>query len=62
MFLAEVITGEFCQGNSALKTPPTLPGSDTEVYDSVVNNVQSPGMFVVFRDASVYPSYVLEYR
>ena len=62
MFLAEVITGEYCKGDPNYITSPFLPGSNTEVYDSVTDHVvNSPGMFVVFRDASVYPSYILEY-
>ena len=62
MFLAEVITGEYCKGNPSVLTSPFLPGSTTEVYDSVVDNDSgSPNIFVVFRDASVYPSYILEY-
>ena len=61
MFLAEVITGEFCQGNSSYNVPPVNPDLGTERYDSVVNNTGSPSMFVVFKDASVYPSYILTF-
>ena len=60
MFLAEVITGEFCQGNSSITVLPMLPDTDAQ-YDSAVNNVNSPSMYVVFKDASVYPSYIVTY-
>ena len=62
MFLAEVITGEYCQGHQNLIVAPTKPGgSITDIYDSVVDNVSNPSMYVVFKDASVYPSYILKY-
>ena len=61
ILLAEVITGEFCQGNKNMRFLPKRP-STNEDYDSAVDNVQSPTMFVVFKDAGVYPLYLLEYR
>lgn len=62
MFLADVITGDFCQGNSSLVVAPIKPGgSKTDIYDSVVDNMSNPTMYVVFKDASVYPSYILKY-
>ncbi|XP_076815876.1 protein mono-ADP-ribosyltransferase PARP14-like [Clavelina lepadiformis] len=60
MFLAEVVTGEYCQGNQSVITPPFKP-NQTDLYDSVVDNPSSPSIFVVFKDASVYPLYVLTY-
>ena len=54
MFLAEVITGEYCEGNSALEY--------TDIYDSVVDNVSNANIFVVFKNRrSVYPFYLLKY-
>lgn len=61
MIQARVITGRFCDGNSSLKTAPYLPSSYYLQYDSVVNNVARPTIFVVFNDASAYPEYVIEY-
>ena len=62
MFLAEVVTGEFVQGNQKMIDPPRRQGgSSADLYESVVNNVQSPTISVVFKDASVYPLYLLTY-
>ena len=61
MFLADVITGQFAQGNQNMRVPPPLPGSTTDLHDSVVDNVTTPSMFVVFKDASVYPLYIVTY-
>ena len=61
MFLAEVITGQFVQGNENMRYPPHLPGNTTDLFDSVVNRIDNPTIFVVFKDASVYPLYILTY-
>ena len=63
MFLADVITGEYAQGNQSLVDAPQRPGGSTaDLYDSVVDNVKAPTIFVVFKDASVYPLYLLTYK
>lgn len=64
IFLAQVVTGDFCQGNSSLVSPPDKPhvGDTSRKYDSVVNNESSPTMFVVFKDTSVYPAYLISFR
>ena len=41
---------------------PYLSGNSKRLYDSVVDNVSSPSMFIVFRDASVYPSYLITFK
>ena len=61
MFLADVITRQFTQGNQIMRVPPLLLGSTTDKHDSVVGNVTTPSMFVVFKDASIYPLYIVTY-
>ena len=61
MFLAEVITGQYTKGSQGMKVPPHIQGT-TDCHDSVVDDVKSPSMYVVFKDASVYPLYVLTYK
>lgn len=61
MFLVEVVTGEFCRGDSSMKAVPTKPGS-IEIFDSVVDNMNNPGIFVAFKDASAYPLYLLSFK
>lgn len=61
IFLCSVLVGRYTQGHSRLKAPPALPGSadGTELYDSVVDNVDQPGMVVIFNDTQVLPQYLL---
>ena len=60
MFLADVITGEYTQGHPTMRVPPRISDT-TDNYDSVVDDVNDPSMYVVFKDASAYPLYILTY-
>uniref|UniRef100_A0A6F9DML3 Poly [ADP-ribose] polymerase n=1 Tax=Phallusia mammillata TaxID=59560 RepID=A0A6F9DML3_9ASCI len=64
MFLANVITGDYCKGNPSLMAPPAkvASGNANKVYDSVVNDMSSPSIFVVFKDSSVYPTYLIVFK
>lgn len=60
MFLADVITGEYTKGSPDLKCAPVNPATG-ECFDSVVDNVTDPRIFVVFPDSSCYPSYLITF-
>lgn len=61
MIVARVLVGDFVIGNSTMKLPPQKPNS-SQRYDSCVNNVDNPSIFVVFDKLQVYPEYILEYK
>ena len=63
MFLAQVLTGDYCLGKNEMRTPPDKPNSGTppRKYDSTVNNAAEPTIFVVFKDSSVYPNYLITF-
>uniref|UniRef100_H2YRT1 Poly [ADP-ribose] polymerase n=1 Tax=Ciona savignyi TaxID=51511 RepID=H2YRT1_CIOSA len=61
MFVADVLTGNYTNGQSGLKEPPIKPGTQI-TYDSVVDNISNPSMYAVFKDASAYPSYLITYQ
>ena len=63
MFYASVLTGEFTQGQQGLKVPPPKnPNKSTVIlYDSVVDKVNAPNMYVVFTDAQCYPDYLITF-
>ncbi|NXL85340.1 PAR14 polymerase, partial [Alectura lathami] len=63
MYLARVLTGEYCVGAGGLVTPPAISTADpTNMYDSVVDNMSSPNMFVIFNDIQAYPEYLITFR
>ncbi|KAF1498393.1 Poly [ADP-ribose] polymerase 15, partial [Eudyptula minor novaehollandiae] len=63
MYLARVLTGQYCAGSRGLITPPPKdPADPTDLYDSVVDNVNNPTMFVIFNDIQAYPEYLITFR
>ncbi|XP_029795290.1 protein mono-ADP-ribosyltransferase PARP9 isoform X3 [Suricata suricatta] len=58
VFEAEVLTGSFCQGHQLNIVPPPLSPGDRESHDSVVDNVSSPEIFVIFSGTQALPRYL----
>ncbi len=62
MFVCTVIIGEYTRGKEDMKTaPPLTPGSN-EVFDTLVDNVKSPTIFVALTDAQAYPEYLITFK
>ncbi|KAM3917234.1 protein mono-ADP-ribosyltransferase PARP14 isoform 2-T2 [Leptodactylus fuscus] len=62
MYLARVLTGEFCAGRQGMVAPPTKNASNiTDLYDSVTDNPANPTMFVIFHDIQAYPEYLITF-
>ncbi|XP_059150711.1 uncharacterized protein LOC131937362 isoform X2 [Physella acuta] len=63
MFVARVLVGRHTGGSSGLKRPPPLDPSNPlgKCYDSCVDNIFSPQVFVIFDSNQAYPEYVIEY-
>jgi len=54
-----VLTGRYCQGKEGMKVAPWFDVTRTISYDSVVDNMANPGIFVVFSDNHAYPEYLI---
>ncbi|XP_065494136.1 protein mono-ADP-ribosyltransferase PARP14 [Caloenas nicobarica] len=62
MYLARVLTGQYCAGSKGLiMPPPKNPSDPTDRYDSVVDDVNNPTMFVIFNDHEAYPEYLITF-
>ncbi|XP_039625416.1 protein mono-ADP-ribosyltransferase PARP12-like isoform X1 [Polypterus senegalus] len=61
LFVARVLVGKFIKGSSSYNRPPSKDGSNMNFYDSCVDNVDNPSIFVIFDRCQIYPSYVIEY-
>jgi len=62
MYLAKVLVGKFTLGKRSLKTPPPIDPDRTEhLYDSVVDSLDVPTVFVVFHDDQCYPEYLITF-
>lgn len=62
MYVCRVLTGEFALGKQGLIEPPPKNSSSHERFDSVVDNMTTPNMFVVFHDAYAYPEYLITFK
>ena len=63
MYLARVLTGEFTKGDPSIITSPPKDMTKKHIlYDSVVNDVKDPVIFVVFKDDRAYPAYLITYK
>lgn len=62
MFVAQVLVGKMCIGNgSYVRPPPIDPQFPYDLYDTCVNNVGTPSIFVVFENSQCYPGFLIEY-
>ena len=62
VFQCRVLTGQFALGNPNFVEPPVRDRSRLVLYDSVVDTVEEPSMFVVFSDAQAYPEYLITFK
>ncbi|XP_069841184.1 protein mono-ADP-ribosyltransferase PARP15-like isoform X2 [Dendropsophus ebraccatus] len=63
IYQAAVITGRYCEGKYEYKEAPHINGDPSKGrYDSVVDNVGAPKMFVVFHDDVAYPEYLITFK
>ncbi|XP_046551702.1 protein mono-ADP-ribosyltransferase PARP12-like [Haliotis rubra] len=60
MFLARVLVGKYALGDSSYTRPPPRKGH--VLYDSCVNDINNPSIFVIFERNQCYPEYLVEYR
>ena len=59
----QVAHGEYCEGSANLVRPPPKDPSkpNDDLYDSCVDNVCNPSIFVTFDRYQSYPEYLIEY-
>ncbi|KAM9468199.1 uncharacterized protein Hap1MRO34_014864 [Clarias gariepinus] len=62
MFLCQVFTGEYTTGHPSYIQPPLKDGENGIFYDSCVNDIKNPSIFVVFEKHQVYPMYLIQYE
>ncbi|XP_035860523.1 poly(ADP-ribose) polymerase family member 14-related sequence 1 isoform X2 [Sander lucioperca] len=62
MYLCRVLTGDFTAGQQNMIMPPAKGTVSVQKYDSVVDNVAKPAMFVIFHDSQAYPEYLITFK
>ena len=63
MYAVKVLVGEFTQGNKSLIAAPSRndPKNPNRLFDSVVNDMNNPHIFVIFQDHQCYPEYLITF-
>jgi len=61
IYQARVLTGNYTLGKEQFIDSPLKPNSQVQRYDSVVNDLQNPLIFVIFRDSQAYPEYLVTF-
>ncbi|XP_023568636.1 zinc finger CCCH-type antiviral protein 1 isoform X2 [Octodon degus] len=54
MFVVRVLAGDFIEGNMLYASPPPP-------YNSCVDTMVNPSVFVIFQKDQIYPAYLIEY-
>ena len=64
MFVAKVLVGRYTGGRKQYRKPPPLYEDSPygKCYDSCVDNITKPTIFVIFDNSQCYPEYVIEYK
>jgi len=62
MIVAEVLVGRSTKGRQGDKKMPPLPGEAYKKYNSLVDSVADPSIFVVQHSNQAYPAYLLTYH
>jgi len=55
MILTKVLVGRYTQGYGGLHVLP-------EGYNSAVNSITSPSIYVLFQDYQAYPAYIVKFK
>ena len=63
MYYAKVLVGDYTIGHKDMKArPPKCSADPNETYDSVVDNVANPTIYVLFQDYEYYTEYLISFR
>uniref|UniRef100_A0A4W5NSM8 Poly (ADP-ribose) polymerase family, member 12a n=1 Tax=Hucho hucho TaxID=62062 RepID=A0A4W5NSM8_9TELE len=61
MFACQVLVGDYTRGNSGLRRPPPKGEGSPTLFDSCVDNILDPSIYVVFERHQVYPEFLIKY-
>lgn len=59
VFVAQVLTGDYGQGSRGLKAPPLRASGQVLRYDSAVDCLHQPKIFVIFHDTQALPTHLI---
>jgi len=60
MLYCHILIGEYTKGEGSMTTPPVKQDGETQ-YDTLVDNITKPQIFVVCKDHKAIPKYLIKY-
>ena len=60
-FLVRAAVGEWCKAKRDDITPGVRDEAKNILYDSTVDDLQNPSIFVLYHDAQTYPEYIVRF-
>jgi poly [ADP-ribose] polymerase 10/14/15 len=57
-----VVVGEFCRGKKDARTPDLRDAAKNVLYDSTVDSLTDPRLYVTYHDAQAYPEYLIAFK
>ena len=61
MLICRVFVGDYTIGSSNMTTPPLKNDNKTH-YDSLVNSINNPTIFVISKDYHAIPEYIVQFK
>lgn len=62
MLVVDVLVGRYAQGAKGMKMCPLVPGEKYIRFNSLVNNMRQPSIYVVQHSDQAYPKYLITYH
>jgi poly [ADP-ribose] polymerase 10/14/15 len=62
MFMCSVSVGDWCKGKNDQITPDSKSYNNFELFDSTVDNVSNPSIFVIYHDSQAFPEYLISFK
>jgi hypothetical protein len=56
------MVGEYCKGKTDAITPDVRCAKTHSLYDSTVDRMNNPGIYVTYHDAQAYPEYIIRFK
>jgi poly [ADP-ribose] polymerase 10/14/15 len=61
IFLVRAVVGQYCKGVKDALTPDVRDARRNLLYDTTVDNMADPSIFVTYHDAQAYPEYRIRF-
>lgn len=62
LILARVCVGIYCAGRSSQLIPDVRDSATQLLYDSTVDSLSNPSIYVTYHDAQAYPEYIVRFK